>query len=155
MASTAILIMRDGMAATLPLLQALRGLCNDRNEDRHDAASVIRGSSSIRKKTVSSNHRERAADSCGLWNVVVLDLAFYELRSSTLRLISSNFSIWGLKLSSVQLQVLRLRFVQWTQTLAVFAQRHGKRQQYLLAQDVSDGELRSGENAVRVSSSVS
>jgi hypothetical protein len=60
-------------SATLPLLQALRGLYSGRNEDRRDAASAVRGSSSTQKKILSSNRRERVADWCGPWNVVVLD----------------------------------------------------------------------------------
>ena len=68
-------------------------LIDSRNEDRRDAACAVRGNSSTRKRTVPSDDRARGAGRGGLWNVVVLDLAFYELRSSSCRLISSNLSM--------------------------------------------------------------
>jgi len=64
-----------------------------RNGDRRDVEAVAHGNSCIRKVNVWPDDRVHAADRVGPWNVVVLDLAFYELRSSSFRLKSSNLSM--------------------------------------------------------------
>ena len=65
----------------------------NRSVGRPDVEAAARGNSCIRIRTVWPGDRERAAGRGGPWNVVVLDLAFYELRSSSYRLKSSNVSM--------------------------------------------------------------
>jgi len=67
--------------------------CRNRSEDRLDVEAVAHDNSCIQKGIVWQGDRERAAGRGGPWNVVVLDLAFYELRSSSFRLKSSNLSM--------------------------------------------------------------
>src|SRR4051812_36446637 len=93
MASTAILIMGEFRESTPWRFPGLPVPCRNRSEDRPDAAGVAHGNSCIRIRIVRPGDRERADGRGGPWNVVVLDLAFYELRSSSFRLKSSNLSM--------------------------------------------------------------
>jgi hypothetical protein len=65
----------------------------NRSEGRRDVEAVAHDNLCIRIRIVWPGDRERAAGRGGPWNVVVLDLAFYELRSSSFRLMSSNSSM--------------------------------------------------------------
>jgi hypothetical protein len=51
-------------------------LCNSRNEDMRDAASVTRGNSDIPKKIAPLNDRAPGGDPAAPSNVVSLDLAY-------------------------------------------------------------------------------
>src|SRR2546423_6424382 len=57
--------------------QSLRGPCTFRTSDTRDAASSSRGSSDTQRASSRSGNHGSAVLPCALWNVYVLDLAFF------------------------------------------------------------------------------